>query len=301
MHSGHAILHHSMIDWNDLRIVLAVAEHASLSRAARALGVHQTTCGRRLDRLEQGLGLQLFLRSRGGLRPTTAAQQILSTVRDLSARLALLERSLGDEPDRTVRIAVTEVGARQMVQRALPRLLARYPELTIDLAPSNTVADLARGEADLAVRLVRPDDTELIKRRLGWVRYALYGSAAYLARRAPEQPGLAGDTVILQTRELARGPEATWMREHGQMAHVRLLASSMHLVAEAVETGLGLAVLPTNLACLHPGLREVRRLDEIPGREVWLALHRSLRQVPRIRLVADAVAEAIGGVLRDSG
>lgn len=294
-------MQHMAIDWNDLRIVLAVSEHSSLSRAARALGIHQTTCGRRLDRLEHELGLQLFLRSRSGLRPTTAAQQILSTVRDLSSRLTLLERRVGDEPDRTVRVAVTEVGARQLVQRALPHLLQRYPELIIDLVPANAVADLSRGEADLAVRLVRPDDTELVKRRLGWVCYALYGSTSYLARRRAEQPQLAGDLVIMQARELARGPEASWMREHGQKATVRLLASSMHLIAEAVEAGLGLAVLPTNLTSLHPGLRQVRRLDEIPRREVWLAVHRSLRQVPRIRLVAEAVAEAIGGVLRDSG
>ena len=286
-----------MLDWNDLRIVLAVAEHASLSRAARALAIHQTTCGRRLDRLEAELGTQLFLRSRRGLRPTSTATQILSTVRDLSSRLALLERRIGAEPERTVRVAVTEVGARQIIHRALPALMRKHPELMIDLLPSNSVADLSRGEADLAVRLVRPSDSELIKRRLGWVRYGLYASERYLARRPAEQPQLAGDTVIAQARELASGPEAAWLREHARDAKVRLCASSMMLIAEAVEAGLGLAVLPTNLAPLHPGLRLVRALEEIPPREVWLAVHRSLRQVPRVRLVADAVAAVISAAL----
>ncbi len=282
-----------MIDWNDLRIVLAVAEHTSLSRAARALGIHQTTCGRRLDRLEADLGTQLFLRSRRGLRPTATATQILATVRDLSSRLTLLERRLGAEPERTVRVAVTEVGARQIIDRALPALMREHPELTIDLLPSNNVADLARGDADLAVRLVRPADSELIKRRLGWVRYGLYASERYLAGRARERPQLAGDVVIAQVRELSTGPEAAWLREHAREAKVRLCASSVMLIAEAVENGLGMAVLPTNVAPLHPGLRLVRKLEELAPREVWLAIHRSLRQVPRVRQVAEAVASAI--------
>jgi DNA-binding transcriptional LysR family regulator len=288
-----------MIDWNDLRIVLAVAEHRSLSKAAAALGVHQTTCGRRLDRLEAGLRAKLFLRSRRGLVPTAAAAQILGTVGNLASTLNQLEKQIGDDPARgTVRLAATENTSRQLIHFTLPKLRKRCPEVTLELMPANAVADLARGEADLAVRLVRPDDAELVKRRLGWVRYGLFASESYLAKRGAERPQLAGDTIVQPSRELASGPEATWLRGHAAAAQVTLASNNMVLMAQAGEQGLGLVVLPINFSLLHPRLRLLRLLPDIPLREAWLAIHRSVRDHPRVKVVADAVTETIRGLLR---
>jgi DNA-binding transcriptional LysR family regulator len=283
-----------VLDWNDLRFAHAVARTGSLTKAGRQLGVHQTTVGRRLAALEQALGCPLFTRSAGGLTPTSEGTRVLASIEPLASALLRFERrapATTTEVRGLVRVAVTETGARQLVEGALPALMARHPELELELVPSNLVADLARGEADLAVRLVRPDG-DVVARRLGQVTYGLYASDAYLADHpAPFADALAGHDIVVPVRELAHGPEAAWLARHATAARPRLRANSLVTLAQAVAAGLGVCALPNNLAAMHAGARLVRRLPEIPGRPVWLVTHRELRKVARVRVVAAAIVE----------
>lgn len=285
-----------MLDWNDLRFAHAVARGGSLSAAARALGVHQATVGRRLDALEAALGLTLFVRAATGVSVTPDGAVVLASIDELSGALARFERGARDGRAGLaglVRVAVTEATARMLVEAALPALLAAHPALSLELVPSNAATDLARGDADLAVRLLDPGEG-LVARRLGQVRYGLYASAAYLrAHPLPWPEGLAGLEVLQPSRELARGPEAAWLAAHAHAARRRLSASSLVTLAHAVEAGLGACPLPTNLAALHPGARLVRALPEVPPRSAFLVIHPSLRRVARVRAVAAAVAEAL--------
>jgi DNA-binding transcriptional LysR family regulator len=216
----------------------------------------------------------------------------------LAAQLDRVERDGVDDTSLvagTVRVAATEMTAAHLIEDALGALLAAHPELTIDLVASNLAADLARGEADLAVRLVRPDTADLVRRRLGAMRYGLFASEAYLARApALEVPGLAGHRVIKPARSMARGPEALWLEQHGARATASVCVDSPHLALRAAEAGLGLAVLSDSLARNAPALRCARALLEIPAREVWLVYHRDLRDLARVR----RAAEAIGACLR---
>jgi DNA-binding transcriptional LysR family regulator len=285
-----------MLDWNDLRYALAVAREGSLSGAARPLGVHQSTVGRHIDALESALGVQLFLRTVGGLVATADGATLLASIDEVGATLTRFERGARGTPGKVsglVRIGITETGARQLVEGALPDLFSRHPELSIELVPSNQPSDLARGEVDMAVRLVVPDQ-ELIARRIGDVTYGLYGSDLYSAKnRRPLKEGLAGHDIVVPSRELASGPEGIWLVKHANLARKRLHSSSLATLAQAVAAGSGLCVLPKNLARLYLGARLLKMLPEIPLRTVWLVLRPELRKVPRVRAVASAVMEEL--------
>lgn len=273
------------MDWNDLRFALAISRTGSLSGASRALRVHQTTVGRRLSALEEALGFPLFIRTVSGLAPTADGARVLASIDTLAASLTRFEQSVRGEltgVQGLVRIAVTETGARQLVEGALPLLVREHPGLSIELVPTNAVVDLARGDADLAVRLTKPDDS-LIARKLGVVRYGLYAGA----KRRDELTD-----VVMPSRELAKGPEATWLRENARAARVVLHASSLVTAAIAVAQGLGMCVLPDNLAAMHR-VRLVRALPEIAPRPVYLVMHPEQRRLARVRVVATAVAQEI--------
>lgn len=282
-----------MLDWNDLRFFLAVAREGTLTAAARALRVSQPTVSRRLAALERDLETKLFLRGATGYAPTAQGRRLLEVAEPLAVQLDRVERGGVDEASRvsgTVRLAVTEMSAVHLVEEALGPLLAAHPGLVVDLVAGNLTVDLARGEADLAVRLVRPDAADLVRRRLGAMRYGLFATASYLARAPPvTAPDLAGHAVIRPVRSMARGPEAQWLESHATRATAPVCVDSPHVALRAAAAGLGLAVLSDSLALHAPDLACARALPEIPAREVWLVYHRDLRQLARVRAVAEAV------------
>ena len=282
-----------MLDWNDLRVFLAIARARTLTAAARGLRVSQPTVSRRLVALERAFGATLFLRGADGYALTGPGRRLHEAVEPLAAQLERVERGGVDEAARVsgiVRVAVTEMTAVELVEGALTGLLAAHPALSVDLLVGNLSADLARGEADLAVRLVRPDTADLVRRRLGSMHYGLYGAAAYLAKAPPAtEPGLRGHRVVTPVRSMARGPEATWIEQHAAQATPSVYVDSPHVALRAAASGLGLAVLSEALASHAPDLVCARRLTEVPAREVWLVYHRDLRGLARVRAVADAI------------
>ncbi|MFO0609984.1 MAG: LysR family transcriptional regulator [Polyangiales bacterium] len=282
-----------MLDWNDLRFLLAVARARTLTAAARALRVSQPTVSRRLAALEHAFGARLFLRGAEGYALTAAGRRLLDAVEPLAQQLERVERSGVEEASAVagvVRVAVTEMTAVHLVDDALGPLLAAHPALTVDLVADNQASDLARGEADLAVRLLRPDAADLVRRRLGAMRFGLFASPAYLARApAVTAPGLAGHHIVKPVRSLGRGPEAAWIEQHATRAAVSVCADGAQVAMRAAAAGLGLAVLSDALAANAPALVCARALAEIPPREVWLVYHRDLRALARVKRVAEAI------------
>lgn len=282
-----------MLDWTDLRYLLAVARAGTLTAAARALRVSQPTVSRRLAALEDAFGARLFLRGADGYAPTAAGRRLLDVVEPVAQQLERVERGGLDEAARvagTVRVAVTEMTALHLVEEALGPTLAEHPALTVDLLSGNETADLGRGDADLAVRLVRPDTADLVRRRVGSMRFGLFASRAYLERApALDAPGLEGHRVVRPVRSLSRGPEAAWLEQHAARASVAVCADSALVSLRAAASGMGLAVLSDALAANATELVCVRALSEIPARELWLVYHRDLRALARVRCVAGVI------------
>jgi DNA-binding transcriptional LysR family regulator len=282
-----------MLDWNDLRTFSEVARRGSMSGAARALGLHPTTVARRIEAAEAAIGAPLLLRSGRRSIPSPAGAALLASLEPLVDALDEAARRAARGGEGPVRIATTENGARVLAARVVPRLLAERPPIEVDLLSSNAVVDLTRGEADLAIRTVEPTEPSLTRRRLGQTFYGLYAGGTYTPGAAASKGHLDGEVVLLPSGELARLPEARSLVAAGARTRIGLRCNSLLALATAAEAGAGLVVLPTNLAVLHPGLRLVRILDEIPPRAVWLVWHADAAKSPRIRRAAEFVAAIV--------
>lgn len=287
-----------MLDWNDLRYAVTLAEAGTVRAAARRLGVDPSTVSRRLAALEAALGVTLYLKSVRGYATTPAGRRLLESLGGLARDLEAFERgglARGDEGGASglVRIATTEVTAQHLLERSVPALRERHPGLTVEIVTGNSPADLTRGEADLAVRFLKPAGVEIVARELGAVRYGLYASPGYLSRRpAPPSPGrLEGQDLVMPTRELRGGPEEAWLSAHAGGARVAVQSNSLPTIASAAAAGLGLAVLPTVLGDGDSRLTRLWALEDIEPRAVWLLYHRDARSTARVRVAAAAVED----------
>lgn len=283
-----------MLDWNDLRIAVAVAEKGTITAAAKALALSQPTVSRRVSALEEALGFPVFLRSRGGYVASAAGARLLAPLADLAKKIDVLATEAADDSDAprgTVRVAATEVSALHLLEGALAELRGRYPEIVVEMVTSNQIADLALGEVDLAVRFQKPEGAELVARKLGVMVYALYGAKSYLKRRGvpAHVRDLDEHDVVWPSRELARGPEARFLRERAPNARAAFQSNSMVALAAAAASGMGLAVLPLPLGDATRGLERILVLDEMPGRTTYLVSHGDARRSTRVRVVGDAI------------
>ncbi|MCC7272390.1 MAG: LysR family transcriptional regulator, partial [Alphaproteobacteria bacterium] len=167
-----------MADWDGWRAVLLMARQGTLASAAAALGVDPTTAARRLRRLEEAVGLRLFERQGTRLRPTAACLGLLPRIETAETELLAAERSFGPGapgPARTLRLTAVAFMVDHLLAPALPELLAGR-RLRVELQADNRNLSLARREADLAVRLGRPDPPQASAQRLGDVPYAVYAA-----------------------------------------------------------------------------------------------------------------------------
>lgn len=174
-----------MLDWDDLRYFLAIAQHGSLSAAAKELHVAQSTVGRRLASLERSLGARLLNRTPDGYFPTLAGQNVREQAERLEAEVLALERNVGGRDTRLsglVRVTCAETVASQILAPCLATLHTEHPEIMIELIPNQRELSLSMREADIAVRLKRPDQHDLVVRRVGSLAFGLYASPEYLER-----------------------------------------------------------------------------------------------------------------------
>lgn len=282
------------LNWDDMRVFLAVARDGSLSAAARHLKVTQPTVGRRLGQLENDLGTRLFDRLPDGFVPTAAGEELLPIAEDMEKAADTLERrqaTLADAVSGTVRLSVFEVPA-QFITRHLPEIRAHLPEIEIELSVNHVNANLSRREADLVLRACLPDTPGLIARKLGRLSYAVYGARDYVAR-TPAAHGNKRysecDWVAFDDDHVYFGGQ-NWLRERldGRAPSIRV--NNGHVIHDAVRTGAGLGVLPCFAGDADPDL--VRLTAPIQGvdSDLHLIVHHDLKRVPSVRAVMDELA-----------
>ncbi len=284
------------MDWDDVRFFLTVYRSGSSNAAARKLRVQHTTVGRRLAALEATLGERLFIRTPEGLTPTEAAIAIAPSAEEAERCFLAIERQVrrtDNGIEGKVRLTTSEAFGGYLIGH-LARLQSRHPNLTVEIDTSNAVRDLARGEADIAVRMVPTVQSELICRRIGEAGWSLFGSADYIARRGlPDlAKGLAGHDVIGFGESLAGSPGARWLGANAKGAHVPLRGESVVAVINAASAGIGLAVAPCFLASTAPNLRQVAP-QVLTVREIWLVYHPDVARLTRVRAVIDFIAEIV--------
>lgn len=287
-----------MLDWTHLQTIGLIARWGSLAAVARELDLHPTTVARRLASAEEAMGEQIFLRTGPRHEPTAAGRRLIEALSPLVTPMERVARVFEKEEEHRVRIATTENGARVLAAYVIPRLLETHPQVEVEIFSSNLTRDLREGVVDFAMRVVEPTEPFYVRRNLGSVRYGLYGAESYLnGRRSIES--LETERVLFPGGELANSPEASYLSTQAVDAHVVFRCSSLIALASAAEEGLGLVVLPTNLAAFHPRLHLLRRLDEeIEPRPVMIVYHSDRTVSPKLRAVLEVVVSEISAFLK---
>lgn len=278
------------MNWDDLRFLVTLGREGTLAAAARQLGVDQTTVARRLRTLEQDLGTPLFERNDGLWRPTAVGGRVLERAGRIEEGVAGISR-LAEAGAAAVGgvVRITAVGAfigDWLVPR-LPGLYTRHPELCVDLVASNDNLNVARREADIAIRLARPASGDLLIRKLADVGFALYGPA-----RGDLQVS-AGDWVAYN-EDLAHTPEMRRLQAMLGSGRIRLRANSVRGLARAVADGVGQGLLPCFLADPDPRLARLSGPHPVLSRELWMLIHPDARPLPRVAATADWLVACFG-------
>ncbi|MCB9617347.1 MAG: LysR family transcriptional regulator [Sandaracinus sp.] len=284
--------------WDDARVLLALHRGRTLTAAAASLGVEPSTVGRRIDALEEALGARLFERTPDGAIPTLAAEELVPHAEAMeSAAYALAGRAEGFERhvEGTVRLSVPPGIADLMIAPALPALLARHPELRVELDARIAYVDLARREADLVLRGLRPERGDLVAARLVEAE-----SIPFVSRSAPLTKVRAPESLpwITYGEDLAHIPDARWVLGVAAPSRLVLRTNSYTSQIAAAEAGVGCVLVARELGQERPGLRPVaftpaakKKLPPFPRGSLWLVAHRSARHVPRVAAVWDFLVD----------
>jgi DNA-binding transcriptional LysR family regulator len=296
------------LPWDDVRLFLALCRSRTVGEAAAALGVDASTVSRRLAALEATLSATLFDRGRDGIARTQAAEDLMPVAEEIEgamARFATEAEGLERLVSGSVRIACPPDVAEVFVAPLVPELRANHPSLRIEIAPGETVLDLTRREADLALRTVRPARGDLVVTRLLTVRWVLV-AAPEVARSAGTLRSWSDAPWVTWGERLSSTPPARWFATHARDAEPVVRTDSLMLQLALVRKGVGVALVPEP-SVEHYGLVPVKTSpalrdasSEWPSDELFLVTHRALRQVPRVRavwdlLVARARCERFGG------
>ncbi|WP_158501661.1 LysR family transcriptional regulator [Vitiosangium sp. GDMCC 1.1324] len=294
-----------MYHWDDLRVFLAAHRGRSHAGAARLLGLDATTVGRRLTALESALGARLFNRTRSGLSLTREGAHVLAAAERIEEQLLGIEREVGGSDVRLEGLLRLTAGEGLMSLVLMPHLLAfreQHPGIDLELRTDPRPLDLARREADVALRLFRPREEALVVRRLGTLPYGLYGSEAYFARRGRPRTlrELPRHDFVTFDASLDAIPEMRWLRRHVPGARYAVRANSTSAILSACASGHGLAAVATAFAATDPRLVRVVPAAKLPSREVWSAVHQDLRGNARVRALVSWLADLFTRLEREA-
>ncbi|MFJ2485263.1 LysR family transcriptional regulator [Pseudomonas sp. NPDC087639] len=294
----------SGLEWESQRVFLAVLRSGSLSGASRLLGIAQATARRRLDSLEAGLGVKLFTRTSSGLVPTASARGLVHHVESMAMAAEAFNRMASAETQvtsGTVRLASSAFLGVEVLPGLMREFHYKHSELKLELSINDSLEDIARQESDIAVRLVRPREAEIVVRRAGALRVGLFANAQCLERY--------GEPASLE--EVRRAPLIGPDRRTAdlrRLVEVGLcevdqpfsIATDNHLAQlAALRNGLGFGLCATTVAATY-GL--IQLLPDSFGFDVdvWIAMHSDLRKVGRIARTFEALGEALALYLDES-
>ena len=282
------------MNWDDIRFLLAIQRGRTLSAAARQLGVNQTTVARRLAALERDLGTRLFDRVDRNHVATSAGEGLLAHAERVEVEALALERAATDGNSTLSGLVRVTAVSSFMVNFVLPRLgqfRQRYPDILVELIDTSGSLSLTRREADIAIRLARPDagGTRVLVRKMADMGYAVYGTKPLVNDRSSLE--LTHLPWVAYDDSFAHLPEAQWFARNIKGVEPVMRTNDDVALDAAVRQGLGVGVLACYMA--DPDTAFVRLSGPRPvfRREIWLLVHRELRRVARVQAVVDWLSE----------
>lgn len=281
------------MDWNNLHVLVAVAQEGSLAGAARVLGVNHATISRRIAALEAEIGEGLVRRLARSTPLTEKGSQIVELAMDMVERARQIERLTKLQTNRisgTVRLSAPPAMLTETLMPVLAMVLGAHPSIRLDLVADSRITSLEQGEADIAIRLTEPQSPQSIARKLGEITYGLYGTAGHIGQ--PE----AAWRFIAAGPDLAHTPAQKWLTAFAAGRPFSLISTDPHVQKAAAEAGLGIALLPDRTAGQSRTLLRVNA-SAPPARAAWLVIHPDVQDSPAVRIVA----EQISSVFRSNG
>lgn len=287
-----------MLSWDDLKYFLVMAEEGSLSAAAKKLVVSQPTLSRHLTALEENIGAELFSRTRSGLELTSLGERMLRHAKDMQDEVHAVERLITGHDtslEGSVVISTIEtIGAEWLVKHTRP-FREQYPGITVDFKLTHTSSDLLRREADIALRLFRPVQNDLVAKKTVTMNFGFYASKDYIEKHGkPEKlrdlqdhhQVLPHDDILAM---LSRDAQRPWR----QRAKAAFRSNSFLALASAVKEGYGVGAYSCLMAAEDPNL--VRLFDDfvIFSTDIWLVSHAELRRSARIRAMYDFLGDLL--------
>lgn len=282
------------MEWNDLRVFLAIARGGSLGAAARLLDVSHPTVGRRLHALEQASGEVFFRRTPTGLVLTDSGERIFALAGEMERSALAIERRIAGEsdgPEGLLRISSADWFASYVLGPVVGELRRCHPLIVPEIIAGHRLFDLTRREADIAFRIVPFTEPDIVQRRLATLSYGLYAGVD-----TPFHPESEGAQVGLITMNTAQShyPDVLWLQQQYPQARTVFTSSSRTVQAQMCARGLGVCVLPRALGDQLPALRRLDIGQTPPGRDVWMGYHHDMRQMDRLRAFADLAVQMMG-------
>ena len=284
--------------WDHIRTFQAVAAHGSLLAASRHLGLTQPTVGRHIDLLEDRLGFALFTRGREGMQLTDKGADLVAMAGEMLGNATEFERVASGLEERiagTIRLSANEILGGLLLPGLIAAFMAEHPMIEIEIEVSNAASNLLRRDADIAVRMFRPAQNDLVARKVRDIPLGLFAHESYLARRpAPKDLGdLKAHVLLGQDRNpsLIAAYGAAGLTT--QPADFQFRCDNNIATISALRAGIGIGPLHMGMAALWPGMVQVLPQIKIPPLELWLACHADVRHNKRIRLVMDFLAEKL--------
>jgi DNA-binding transcriptional LysR family regulator len=288
-----------MFDWNDLKYFLEVARNGSTLAAARSLRLSQSTVHRRIDELERQLGEQLVTRHPKGYRLTelgeklqTYAERIEQAAIDFERQVAALSKDVRGAVKVT---CPEEVGSRLLASGIIDMFNERYPALRVEFLLSDQNLDLSKGQADIAIRAVRPIDDALIGRKIADSSWAVYASKSYVKRHGAVRQAKDIDhhAIVLFDGRMHDHHSARWLRSIAPNARIAARASNMLAMQLAVRSGAGLAPMPVLVGENDKALVRVFGPVQDIATPFFLLMHRDMKRTPRVRAFFDFVVDEL--------
>lgn len=282
------------MDWNDIKVFLALVRHGSVRAAAPKLGVSHSTVARRVESLEKRLGVRLFDRLSTGYAMTPAGEDVLAIAEGVENDLDGLERRVLGRDQRlagNIRLTTADFLATHLLMPYLAEFTRLYPDINLEVVATYEVLDMSKREADVALRFTRKPPEHLVGRQLTTLSTAAYASKEYL-----------------KLHNLGEGSTACWVGYNGQSPHPKWVRESdyPHLPArgnfeslllqlEATKAGMGIGMLPCLIGDTEPSLCRLPPGLPRPAYDLWLLTHRDVRTTARLRVFTEFLATAIVG------
>jgi len=285
------------MNWDDLRVFIAVARMDSCSKAANLLKMNQSTVGRRILALEDALEIPLFFKSSKGFFLNEDGKKIFQLAKEIEhsvIKIHQLGRDVANQPEGTVRVTTLEDIASLSIVPQLPAFHKKWPGINIHIQSSYRNLDLLRGEADIAIRLARPTEDDLFGKKLGSFGYGVYGMPSYLEGLGNDSKLGDLDWIILENPE-PNLPEKKWMNKHVPGANPILKCNHLKTQAAAVIAGLGVALLANPVAKRYGELKRIPIDTSDLRREIWIVIPNNLKKLHTIQIVVEFLTKAVTG------